>query len=325
MLTRRHFFRNTAALAAATALSEAASAQTGSKKAADAFAGLAHRTDDPKASAVYFVPGVGDDSVIKAYRALRWTPKGKTAVKVSFEGPGGPYVNPESLRSLIKEVSGTFADTNGMSAPRNNTADHLKLAAEHGFAKVGPIDILDDAGGTDLPVPNGFHLKRHIVGSHFTRYGSFVSVVKYKMHHLPRLGGTLKNLSITLATISGKYNIHSAGATSSSWQSADNDTTAEAMTDAVKAAMAARPWCFISVMSSFAPDDGCEGAKNLGDVGVFASLDPVALDQVCTDITLAAAPSDEVRAVWAEKHSLNILEKAEKNGVGRRNYRLVML
>ncbi len=323
MISRRNLVKSAAALAAAAGLPQSSFAQSAGKR--PDFSRLPHRTDDPKASVVYFVPGVGDDSVIKAFRALKWAPKGKVGVKVSFEGPGGPYVNPESLRSLMKEVKGTFVDTNGMSAPRNNTQTHLKLAAEHGFAAVAPIDILDADGGMELPVPKGFHLKKHIVGSHFERYGSFVSVVKYKMHNLPMLGGTLKNLSITLANIPGKYNIHSAGETSSHWQSTDDTTTAESITDAVKAAMAARPWCFVSVMSSFKPVDHCAGASDLGDIGVFASMDPVALDQVCTDITLQAAPSDAARKAWSEEHALVILGRGEKNGIGRTHYRLVTL
>lgn len=324
MISRRELVRTAASIAAAGAVPEAIAQAKGFRPD---LTRLEHRVNDPKAPAVFFAPGVSAASVMKAYRALGWKPEGKVAVKTSFEGPNGPYVDPELLRPLMKELKGTFVDTNGFSAPRNRTDTHLKLAADHGFSKVAPVDILDADGSLDLPVPRGYRLKIHRVGSHFANYASFVSVIRYKLHNLPMLGGSLKNLAITLASISGKCNIHSAGKNLSSWEGTDNVTTVESISDAVKAALAARPgrWCFIAVMSSFKPVDRCRGAIDTGDIGILASLDPVALDQACTDITMQSALTDADRKAWAEEHALVILEKAEKNGVGRTRYRLVGL
>lgn len=328
MMNRRELVQAAAALAA----SAAAPATFGQTAAGPApfkpdLARLAHRVTDAKAPAVYFVPEVSAEAVMKVWHALKRPMTGKVAVKVSFEEPNGPYVDPELLRPLMKETKGTFIDTNGFSSPRNNTRDHLKLAASHGFSKVAPVDILDAEGSLDLPVEKGYHLKVHRVGSHFDRYDAFVSVVKFKLHHLPMLGGTLKNLSITLASLSGKCNIHSAGANLQSWEGRDNHTTVEAISDAVKAALAARPnrWAFIAVMNGFKPDDHCRGARDLGRVGVFASTDPVALDAVCTDITMQSAANDAMRREWSQAHALEILEVAEKGGVGSARYRLVEL
>ena len=179
----------------------------------------------------------------------------------------------------MRKVKGTFLESNTYST----TAERLELARTLGFAAVAPVDIMDDEGSIDLPVPHGMHLKVHRVGSHFANYDSLVSIVRFKLHNLPQLGGTMKNLSITLSPFSGRCNIHSAGR-SFSWQEVDPETTAESITDAVKAALAARTgrWAFLCVMPGFAPRDKCPGAVDLGDVGVFASLDPVALDAVCT-------------------------------------------
>ena len=164
------------------------------------------------------------------------------------------------------------------------------------------------------------------MGSHFKNYDSVISIVRYKLHKLPQLGGTLKNLSITLSPFIGRCNIHSAGR-SLTWQESDPETTAESITDAVKGALAARPgrWAFLCAMPAFTPKDNCRGAIDVGNIGVFASLDPVALDAVCTDITLQSAPDKATRDAWIKAHTLTILDKAEKNGVGRRSYRLTIL
>jgi len=286
------------------------------------FARLEHRVSDPSAPEVFFVPQISSEALQRVYHALKWTPAGRVGVKVNFEGRGKPYPDPKVLAGVVREVKGTFLESNTYST----TSERLELARSLGFADVAPTDIIDDEGSIDLPVPNGMHLKVHRVGSHFQNYDSIISIVRFKLHNLPQLGGTLKNLSITLSPFPGRCNIHSAGR-SFTWQETDLETTAESITDAVKGALAARPgrWAFLALMPGFSPADNCRGAIDPGDIGVFASLDPVALDAVCTDITLQTAPDEATRQAWKKDHALSILEKAEKNGVGSCRYRLTVL
>ena len=319
MLCRRTLLSGAAALAlSGSPLGRAAQAARWRPN----LAKLTHRTDAPSAPEVFFAPEVSASALMRVYRALGWKPVGRVGVKVNFEGRGKPYPDPKLLAGVVREVKGTFLESNTYST----TAERLELARTLGFAAVAPVDIMDDEGAIDLPVPHGMHLKVHRVGSHFANYDSLVSIVRFKLHNLAQLGGTMKNLSITLSPFSGRCNIHSAGR-SFSWQEVDPETTAESITDAVKAALAARTgrWAFLCVMPGFAPRDKCPGAVDLGDVGVFASLDPVALDAVCTDISLQSAPDDAARELWKKEHALSILEKAEKNGVGSCRYRLTVL
>lgn len=289
---------------------------------------LAHRVAEGSAPAVYFTKDVSAAGLLKIYEALGRAPQGKVGIKLTFESPGGPYLSPALLKALRDRVNGTFIDSNGLTPPRNSTEGHLRVAADHGFTAVGPVDILDAEGELDMPVTNGKHLKYHRTGSHFADYDSVISVVRFKSHHIENYGGTLKNLTICLASISGKCNLHSAGRTSESYSPAASDEDfLEALADGVKAALDYKKdrWVFINVLSAIEPDDSCANTTPLGDIGILASLDPVAADQAAVDITFGAAPSSAVREEWERTHNTRLLGYAEAAGAGRRNYRLLSI
>lgn len=303
--------------------SETATAATSSKETLP----LLHQVQDENAPAVYFINHVDADALTKAYATVGRKLTGKIGIKLTFESPGGPYLNPQHLKKLRDELDGTFMDSNGFSAPRNTTEGHLRVAKDHGFADVGPIDILDADGEMDLPVTDGKYLQYHRTGSHFANYDSVLSIVKFKAHHIRDYGGTLKNLTICLASTSGKAIIHSAGHDEQSYNPAGMEEFLESMADAAKAAVDAKKdrWVFINVLCDLKPDDDCSDAEPLEDIGILASLDPVAVDQAAVDFTFGAAPSEAVREAWEQKHNVRLLQYAEERGVGKRNYRLVQV
>ena len=288
---------------------------------------LRHAVDDPAAPTVFFSREITPESLLKLYETLGRPARGKTGIKITFESPNGPHLDPALLKLLCDKVQGTLIDCNGFTGPRDTTAGNLRVAEGHGFTGIAPIDILDSDGDMDLPVRNGYRLKFARTGRHFAQYESLISVVRFKAHHLPRYGGTMKNLSICLGSISGKAIIHSGGAVTTHYTSTSREVTAEAMADAVKAAMDYRKdrWCFINVLDAFSPDDNCSHARNLGNIGIFASIDPVAVDQAAVDVTFGAAPDEETRRSWEEYHSTMLLPTAEKIGVGRTHYRLLSI
>jgi hypothetical protein len=319
MIQRRNLLLGTASLALSSLACQPAQAAGFRPN----LAGLEHRVTNASAPEVFFIPELSDAAMLRVYRALSWKPSGRVGIKVNFEGHGKPYIDPRLITSVVREAKGTFLESNTYSSTR----ERLALAAELGFAGIAPTDIIDDEGSIDLPVPGGFHLKSHRVGSHFANYDSVISIVRFKLHNLPMLGGTLKNLSITLSPYPGRCNIHSGGRAFNRWIQEPDKILAESITDAVKAALAARPgrWAFLAAMPAFAPRDNCPGAVDAGDIGVFASMDPVAIDSVCTDIALQSAPDAATRGKWIAEHTLSILDMAEKNGVGSRAYRLTVL
>lgn len=298
-----------------------------SARASSVFGQLAHRVERDTAPKVFFTKEVGGAGLIKIHEALGRPPQGQVGIKLTFESPGSPHLDPQMLRPLAEKVGGTFIDSNGFSAPRNTTAGHLKLAAEHGFSAVAPVDILDADGELDMPVAGGKHLKYHRTGSHFAKYDSVISIVHFKPHHLRDYGGTIKNLTICLASISGKAILHSAGRSESGFSEASMDAFLESMADGAKAAMDYKRnrWTFINVLNNIVPDDSCPGTKPLDDIGILASLDPVAADQAALDLTYGAAPTPDIRAQWERNHQTRVLQYAEELGVGGRAYQFISI
>lgn len=282
-------------------------------------------SEDKEAPIIYFTKDISAKGLMKVYQALGQEKKGKVAVKVSFGAEGEQYLDPALMTELIRDTQGTFVDTNGFTAPRNTSKGNYAMAEKHGFTKVGPVDVLDEDGDVDMPVQGGYHLKFTRTGSHINNYDTFVAVHRFKTHYIPKLGGNIKNISLSLGSISGKALIHSAGMNDRSYQSSDNDTTAQCFADAAKAAMDYKKgrWVFINVLDAFEAKDKCVNVQDRKPVGILASLDPVALDQACVDFEFGAAKDDATRAAWEKFHSVNVLEFAEKIGVGKRHYRMV--
>lgn len=276
---------------------------------------------------VYFIREVTAAALLKAYEATGRALPGKVGVKVSFETPNGPYLRPALLGDLCSKLKGTLIDCNGFTPPRHTAGGNLEVARAHGFLDVALVDILDAEGDMDLPVTGGKVLKFHRTGAHFAAYDSLLSAVRFKAHHIAIYGGTLKNLSICLASISGKANIHSAGRNLQIYDPVDDDLCLRAMADAVKAAMDAKKdrWSFINVVDAFTPDDSCADAPPQTAFGVLSSLDPVAVDQAAVDLTFGQAKDQAARQRWEDTHSVRLLQYAEEIGVGRRDYELVVL
>ena len=324
-MRRRAFLQSSALLAGSAILPGVSAAEQNSRLSANA---LTHRVTDAKTPEVFFVPEVNGQALIRIYESLRQSLNGKVGIKMTFETPGGPHLDPQLVKALAQHTKATLIDNNCFS-PRDTTEKHLQVAKENGFDEsIAPIDILDSEGFVDLPVSKGYHLKFTRTGSHFLNYDTLISIVRFKAHFLDFYGGTLKNLSICMGTgTEGKCFIHSAGEVMEHFSSRDDKTTCESMSDAVKGAMEAKKgrWAFINVIDSFEPSDGCDDARNLGNVGILASLDPVAVDQAAIDITFGAAPNDTVRQAWEERHSTMLIAISEANGIGHTHYRLTQI
>ena len=162
---------------------------------------------------------------------------------------------------------------------------------DHGFTAIAPCDILDEEGYIPLPVTNGHHLRENYVGSHLQNYDSMLMLSHFKGHAMGGFGGALKNMSIGLASSYGKIWIHSSG-TSTRFEdvfTADHDSFLESMADADRSVMdymGRENIVYINVANRLSVDCDCDAHPHdpeMGDIGIFASADPVALDQACVD------------------------------------------
>ena len=291
---------------------------------------------------VYFSRSVAPDTVVEMYRALGVELKGKVAVKLhSGEKGNTNFLRPDFWKPMIGLVNGTVVECNtaygdAFGGVRDHTASHLKLMEYHGWSKAFPTDLMD-AEGPDVvwPVPGGKVLKENRVGKNILNYDSMLVLAHFKGHPMGGYGGALKQLSIGCASSAGKALIHSGGISESNidaWKShADKDRFCEAMADA--ASTVVRHFhgqiAFINVMKNLSVDCDCVVTPEppcMKDIGMLASLDPVAVDQACIDL-IYAATNDPGRAHFIERvesrHGLHTIEAAADLGFGTREYDLI--
>lgn len=296
-----------------------------------------YETDDEAAPAVYMTKNISPEGLVKIYEALGRKAKGKVAVKVHMGEPGGNnYLNPDLIKDLVTSVKGTFVDSNtAYGGLRTNTAAHMQVAEDHGFTAYTSVDILDSEGDVSLPIKNGEHLKEDLVGSHYKNYDFIIVLSHFKGHAIGGFGGAIKNMAIGFATPAGKNLIHNAGGSDKNiwvYGNYDQDAFLESMAEAAEAITddAKDNILYINVMNNLSIDCDCDpspAAPEMEDIGIFASLDPVALDRACVDQVYAAdiEKSASLRRRIESRHGTHTFEYAEQLGIGSQKYKLVTI
>ena len=289
---------------------------------------------------VFFSREITPEKVLELYRALGRELPGRVSVKVhSGEEGNQNFLPPELWKDVVKAVNGTVVECNtAYEGSRNYTEQHRRLLRKHGWSAAFDVDILDAEGpDLELPIPNGTVLKKDIVGRDIENYDSMLVLSHFKGHPMGGYGGALKQLSIGCASTAGKAWIHSGGTTADQTECWDNlppqDVFLAAMADAASAVAEHfhGSMAFVNVMKNLSVDcDCCAVAEDpcMKDVGILASLDPVAVDQACIDLVYAAA-DDPGRKHFIERvesrHGIRTIECAAALGVGSREYELVEL
>jgi hypothetical protein len=281
---------------------------------------------------VYMTTNISPDGLMAVYKALGRTADGKVAIKLHMGEPGGHnFLSPDLVKDFVQSLDGTFVDCNtAYGGRRATTAMHMQAAEDHGFAAVAPVDIMDADDTISLPIKNGKHLKEDVVGSHYQNYDFYVILSHFKGHEMGGFGGAIKNMSIGIASVKGKNLIHTAGKSSSSMWGGIQDNFLESMAEAAKAVADDRGEriLYINVMNNLSIDCDCNGypAKpDMADIGILASLDPVALDKACVDLVYAAPDGQSLIRRMEAKNGIHTLEYAEEIGLGSQKYNLVKL
>ena len=164
---------------------------------------------------VYMTENITSDGLLAIHKALERKLTGKIAVKISTgEAGGNNYLSPDLIKELVHSVNGTFVECNtAYKGQRFNTKQHKKVAEDHGFTAIAPVDIMDEEGSISLPFEKGENIKEDFVGSHFKNYDSYIILSHFKGHRMGGFGGAIKNMSVGIASASGKMWIHTAGLT----------------------------------------------------------------------------------------------------------------
>jgi uncharacterized Fe-S center protein len=281
-------------------------------------------------AAVYFTENISSDGLMSVYAALDAEPNGRVAVKLSTgEPPASNYLRPELIKELVQSLSGTIVECNtAYGGRRGSTQFHLQVAKDHGFTDIAEVDIMDAEGEIPLPVVGGSVLKENIVGSHFINYDYYVVLSHFKGHQMAGYGGAIKNISIGIASRSGKVWIHSGGTKKSGGINGNQDNFLRSMAEAGKSVVDSlnRNILYINVMNRLSVDCDCNGnprEPDMHDVGILASFDPVALDQACIDLVSSDTDGASLMRRINSMNGLLTLEHAASIGLGSREYKLV--
>lgn len=283
---------------------------------------------------VCFSREITPEKVVALYRAVGRELPGKIAVKLhSGEQGNQNFLGPDFWRPMIEAVHGTVVECNtAYEGERNTTEKHRRTMIKHGWSTNFDVDILDAEGpDLELAVPNGRSIQKNFVGKDIANYDSMLVLSHFKGHPMGGFGGALKQLSIGCASSYGKAYIHGAGEPEKIW-TADHDSFLDAMADAASsvAEYFKDKTVFINVMKNMSVDcDCCAVAEDpcMADIGILASLDPIAVDQACLDLVYAS--DDPGRDHLVERiESLNgvrTVESAAALSFGTREYELVEL
>lgn len=283
------------------------------------------------ASKVYFSSQISKERMVDMYKALGVSLTGSVAVKLhSGEEGNQNYLRPEFMKDIIEYVNGTVVECNtAYEGARNTTEKHKKLMSSHGWSKYFDVDIMDADGQMELPVPEGKQIKVNYVGRNLADYDSVLVLSHFKGHPMGGFGGALKNISIGIASSYGKAYIHGAGEPDKIW-TADHDAFLESMADAAKSVIDYEKgnMAFINVMCNMSVDcDCCAVAEDpcMQDIGILASLDPVALDQACIDLVYASEDPerDHLTERIESRNGVHTIEAAAAIGAGSREYELI--
>ena len=289
-------------------------------------------------SKVYFTKDISSEGLIKIYEALGSELRGKVAVKISTGEPGGHnFLNPNLIKGLVNKLNGTIVECcTAYRGKRFDASDHWDAIKDHGFMDIAPCDIMDEDGEIGIPINGGKHLQGvNYVGDHIKNYDSMLMLSHFKGHAMGGFGGALKNMSIGVASRNGKAWIHSVGITTDPdemWKHVDNqDGFLESMAEADKSVVdyfGEDNMVYINVANNLSIDCDCDNNPHdpeMKDIGIFASLDPVAIDQCCYDQIINSTDSGKQSLVdrMHEKHAIHTVEAATELGLGSREYELI--
>lgn len=285
---------------------------------------------------VYMMKAISSDGLMKVYDALGRRATGKVAIKISTGEPGGHnFLAPSLIKELVQSVHGTIVECNtAYNGKRANTESHLQAAADHGFTAIARVDIMDANGDVALPVQGGTHLREDFVGSHFLNYDFTIVLSHFKGHAMGGFGGALKNISIGIASAAGKNWIHTAGKFKRDLfqHLPPQDHFLEAMAEAAQAVIhhCGDNILYINVANKLSVDCDCDSSPEdpkMADIGILASLDPVALDRACVDQVFSSSDSGKVHLIERinSRHGTHILDHAAALGIGSLKYELVRL
>ena len=283
-------------------------------------------------SQVFFTRTITPEKVLEMYKQTGKTLSGNIAIKVhSGEKGNQNFLKPDMWKPTIDYVGGTVVECNtAYDGARNETKLPLQTLRDHGWSTNFKIDLLDAEGpDIELDIPNGKRIKKNYVGKSLKNYDSMLVLSHFKGHPMGGYGGAIKQLSIGVASSYGKKYIHGVGDTINYWES-DHDSFLESMADAASSVIDFFKGniVYINVMMNMSVDcDCCAVAEDpcIADIGILASLDPVAIDKACVDLVYSCSDKNKAHLIERieSRNGVHTIDAAAELGLGSKEYELI--
>jgi uncharacterized Fe-S center protein len=285
---------------------------------------------------VYFTKEITKEAVLRLYNLLLAEKGSALAAPVAIKVHSGEvgnqnFLRPDFFAPVINEVGGTVVECNtAYDGGRDTTEKHIKTLRRHGWSEYFKTELLD-AEGPDLvlDIKGGKMIDKNYVGKRLTAYKGCLVLSHFKGHPMGGFGGALKQLSIGFASSFGKKYIHGVGDVNNFWGS-DHDSFLASMADAASsvAEYFGSEAMYINVMKNMSVDcDCCAKAEDpcIADIGILASLDPVAIDRACLDLVYASNDPGKAHLIKRieSRNGAYTVECAEALGIGSTVYELI--
>ena len=281
-----------------------------------------------ESSTVYMTKDLSPNGLKKIYSYINKNISGNVAVKLHTGEPHGPNIIPPAwVKEFLTVVpNSTIVECNVLyPSPRQNTATHRETLKTNGWTFT-PVDIMDEDGEINLPVNGGKHFKQIAFGKNILNYDSMVVLTHFKGHAMGGFGGSLKNISIGLASgKTGKNQLHEG-----MWN-ATGEKFMENMVEGGKAVTDhfGKKIVYINVMRNMSVDCDCAGTSatkpTVPDYGILASTDILAIDKACVDIIYSqknGQGKDLVERIES-RSGLRQLTYMKEMKMGNDNYKIV--
>ena len=296
-------------------------------------------------SKVYFTREITPEGLMRIYKALGVELKGKVGVKISSGEPGGNnYLHPELIGELVNSLHGTIIECcTAYGGRRTEPGEHWKAIAGHGFTAAFPCDIMDEFGEMELPVEGGYHPQerprgrglcklRQRAGAPRTSRGTLWPVwAARSKEYLDR--HCFPQRARRASTPPGSWRCPRSSSAIHLRSCQSRILFSRAWADAGKAVInykGAENMLYINVANRLSVDCDCDShpaEPEMADVGIFASTDPVAVDQACYDAVINSP--DDGKAALIERmnsrHAIHVVEAAAELGLGSRKYEIVSI
>lgn len=296
-------------------------------------------TASDSVATVYFVKNITPENLLKIYDALDRKASGKVCVKLSSGEKGNPnHLSPALIAPLVHGLHADIVECNtAYPGARTDNKDHIEVAREHGFTAIAPFHLLDSVSSTALPVVGGRRINYALIGKDWLDYDFTVVLSHFKGHPMAGFGGALKNMGIGLQSREGKAWVHSGGKHDDPdklWGDGmpEQDVFLETMAEAAKAITdhAGDRILYINVANNLSVDCDCVANPEpvrMSDIGIFASLDPVAVDRACVDAVKASPDHGRIHLEerMASRDATHVLDYAEQLGMGTQKYVLITI